>query len=325
MKIAILMSEHCASISVSAALETFGMANALYCHSLPDQAPLFELYTASLDGAPVTCSGGLILTPQHSLASLPSCDLIMVPGYMFSILRLLPTLGALYGWLQEQHARGCAIASLCTGAFICAEAGLLDGRNATTHWAFAAQFARRYPQIKLQAERTLTEDGLIYCAGGANSGSDLLLHLIRKFGSPQLAADCAKHLLIDGTQQTQQPYASTAFKKHHGDGDILKVQVWLERHLQQPIVMERVAEQFNIGTRHFIRRFKEATEQTPIHYLQNLRLEKARLLLENSDLAFDQITLQVGYEDHNSFRRLFKQRLGLSPSEYRRKFQPYVA
>lgn len=321
MKMAILMSDGCASISVSAALEAFNMANALYCHSRQLDEPLFELFTASPDGNAVPCSGGLQLVPQYSLADLPPADLVMVPGYMFNVLRVLPQLDDLYDWLRRVHAQGSALASLCTGAFINAEAGLLDGRQATTHWAFAGQFARRYPKVQLHAERTLTEDGHVYCSGGANSGGDLLLHLIRKYGSPQLAADCGKHLLIDGTQQTQLPYASASFKKQHGDGDILNVQLWLERHLHESIVIEQLAEQFNIGQRHFIRRFKDATGHTPIHYLQNLRLERARLLLESSDSAFDQITLQVGYDDHNSFRRLFKQRVGLTPSEYRKKFQ----
>jgi transcriptional regulator GlxA family with amidase domain len=186
---------------------------------------------------------------------------------------------------------------------------------------FGEQFARSFPKVKLQIERTVTDDGQLLCSGGSTSGSDLLLHLVRKFSSPQLAAECAKKLLVDTSERSQTPYSSTTFKKNHTDADILKIQIWLENRIGQNILMEQVADDFGLGMRNFIRRFKEATEQTPIEYLQNLRLEKAKFLLESSQQAFDQITLQVGYEDGNSFRRLFKQRVGLTPSEYRKKFE----
>ncbi len=147
------------------------------------------------------------------------------------------------------------------------------------------------------------------------------MHLVRKFSSPQLAAECAKKLLVDLSERSQTPYSSTTFKKNHTDAEILKIQIWLENRIGQNIVMEQVADEFGLSMRNFIRRFKEATAQTPIEYLQNLRLEKAKFLLESSQQAFDQITLQVGYEDGNSFRRLFKHRVGLTPSAYRKKFE----
>jgi len=219
-----------------------------------------------------------------------------------------------------QHRQGCYIASMCTGAFVTAQAGLLDGRCATTHWAFGEQFAQRFPKVKLQIERTVTDDGQILCSGGSTSGSDLLLHLIRKFASPQLAAECAKKLLVDVAARSQTPYACTTFKKNHTDAEILKIQIWLEQRIADNILMEDVADAFGLSMRNLIRRFKEATEQTPIQYLQNLRIEKAKLLLESSQQAFEQITLQVGYEDGSSFGRLLKERGGLAPSAYRKRF-----
>jgi transcriptional regulator GlxA family with amidase domain len=321
------MAEQCSSTSVAATLEFFATANVLHRHALKKSArheqnspALFNLETASVDGQTVVCTGGLKLTPDTSFAELHAPQLIIVPGFMFNILAVLPSLSRMVQLLQMQHQQGCYIASLCTGAFVSAQAGLLDGRCATTHWVFSEQFAQRFPKVKLQIERTVTDDGQIMCSGGSTSGSDLLLHLIRKFASPQLAAECGKKLLVDVAARSQMPYSSTTFKKNHTDADIIKIQIWFESHIASNVLMEQVADEFGLSMRNFIRRFKEATEQTPIQYLQNLRIEKARFLLESSQEAFEQITLQVGYEDGSSFRRLFKQRVGLAPSAYRKRF-----
>lgn len=326
MNVTILMADQCSSTSVAATMEFLETANVL--HHYADRArgdkrsaALFHLETASIDGKEVVCTGGLRLTPDKALEDVRKPQLIIVPGFMFNILGVLPNLTQMIQWLQVQHQRGCYIASMCTGAFVTAQAGLLDGRCATTHWVFSEQFARRFPKVKLQTERTVTDDGLIMCSGGSTSGSDLLLHLIRKFASPQLAAECAKKLLVDVSVRSQTPYSSTTFKKNHTDAEILKIQIWLEKRMASNILMEDAAEEFGLSMRNFIRRFKEATDQTPIQYLQNLRIEKAKLLLESTQEAFDQITLRVGYEDSNSFRRLFKERVGLSPGAYRKRFE----
>ncbi len=327
MNVCILMADHCSSTSVAATLEFFETANVLHHYAVrksardhESNAVLFRVETASMDGQGVACTGGLKLTPDKALAEVHNPQLIVVPGFMFNILGVLPALTDMIHWLQQQHRQGSYIASMCTGAFVSAQAGLLDGRCATTHWLFSEQFAQRFPQVKLQTERTVTDDGQMLCSGGSTSGSDLLLHLIRKFASPQLAAECAKKLLVDVSVRSQTPYACTTFKKNHTDAVILKIQICLENRIGNSIHLEQLAAEFGLSMRNFIRRFKEATAQTPIQYLQNLRIEKAKHLLESSQEAFDQITMQVGYEDGNSFRRLFKQRVGLAPSAYRRRF-----
>lgn len=329
MKISILMADKCSSTSVSAALEFFECANVIYhyadsarrksSHSQP--IPLFDVETISPDGQPVQCTGGLSLSPQKSMVDANDTQLIIVPGFMFNILGVLPGLTHVMEWLKQKHDEGIYIASMCTGSFVLAQAGLLTGKRATTHWVFSEQFKKNYPQVKLQTERTVTDDGLIMCSGGSTSGTDLLLHLIRKFSSPQLAAECAKKLLVDTAPRTQQPYSSTTFKKNHTDAEILKVQIWMEKHLHTNVSMETLVDRFGFSMRNFIRRFKEATDQTPLQYLQNLRIEKAKHLLESSNEGIEQITLQVGYEDGNSFRRLFKDRVGLTPTAYRKRFE----
>ncbi|WP_020410571.1 GlxA family transcriptional regulator [Hahella ganghwensis] len=327
MRITVLMADKCSSTSVSATLEFFECANVLHQYSNRkvtsdplDVDPLFQLETASVDGLPVSCTGGLNLSPGSSLAEVSEPQLVIVPGFMFNVLSVLPTLESVGEWLQEMHSRGCYIASMCTGSFITAQAGLLDGRYATTHWAFADQFSKRFPRVKLQTERTVTDDGLVMCSGGSTSGSDLLLHLVRKFASPQLASECAKNLLVDNAVRSQTPYSSTTFKKNHTDAEILKVQIWFEKNISRHIQMEQIVDQFGFSMRNFIRRFKDATDQTPSQYLQNLRIERAKHLLESSRESFERITLHVGYEDGNSFRRLFREKVGLPPGAYRKKF-----
>jgi len=323
MKITILMANQCSSTSVSATLEFIECANVLYQHAnkTAEKLPaLFEVETASMDGLAVTCTGGLVLTPQKSLAQVQNTQLIIVPGFMFNILSVLPSLSPMVSWLQDMHEQGAYIAAMCTGAFVLGQTGLLNGKQATTHWIFSEQFRRAFPRVKLQTERTVTDDGMLMCSGGSTTGTDLLLHIIRKFSSPQLATECAKKLLVDATPRSQTPYSQNHFKKLHGDADILKIQIIMEKRLSQSLSMEAIAAEFNLSMRNFIRRFKEATEQTPIQYLQNLRVERAKYLLESSQEGVDQITLQVGYEDANSFRRLFKDRVGLTPSAYRKRF-----
>ena len=356
MKVIILMADRCSSTSVAASMEFLETANVIHQYLLKSQtvntkdaAPLFELETASMTGKSITSTGGLILTPQSSVTDITpsgthletnlSTDLethlgtdletrlaahiprlIIVPGFMFNILNELPKLEPMCNWLKEQHDKGDYIANICTGAFVSAQAGLLEHKRATTHWLFSEQFQRAFPNTKLQTERTVTDDGLVLCSGGSTSSADLLIHLIRKFGSPQLAAECAKKLLVSSGDRSQAPYSSTTFKKQHQDPDILKIQIWMEKRLHTSISMEALVTEFDLSMRNFIRRFKEATDQTPIQYLQNLRLEKAKHLLESSQEAFEQITYRVGLQDANTFRKLFKQRVGLTPGAYRKQF-----
>ncbi|WPC05234.1 helix-turn-helix domain-containing protein [Pseudomonas benzenivorans] len=321
MRVTVLMADRCSATSVSAALEFLECANVLHRFATGGAgAAPFEVQSVSIDGAPVTCTGGLRLTPHKALAEVGDSDLIIVPGFMFNILAVLPEMGPVCAWLRHHHGRNGYIASMCTGTFVTAQAGLLDGKRATTHWIFAEQFARHFPRVRLQAERTVTDDGLLLCSAGSTTGSDLLLHIIRRFASPQLAAECSKKLLVDSAERSQTPYMSGPFDKSHQDQEVLKVQIWLEKHLAEPIALEQVAERFALTPRSLIRRFKDATGQTPGQYLQNLRIERAKHLLEGGQENFERITQQVGYEDGSSFRRLFKQRVGIAPGAYRQRF-----
>jgi len=320
MHVTLLLADQCSAASATMALEVFHAANLFDGRA----SPIFDVHTASLRGKPVAGLTGQSLRVDAALADIAHTDLVVVPGFLFTLKEALPTFPAYRAWLRQQHAQGATIAGMCTATFLLAESGLLDGMRATTHWAFADLFQRRYPQVRLEAQHILCEDGALISSGGASAAMDLLLHLVRRFGSLDLAQTCSRYLLIDNVRADQSAYVLWSMPKNHGDLDVLRVQNWLEEHFHEPLVIDELAQRFGFGVRNFKRRFKDATGQPPLAYLQTLRLEKAKQLLESTRMTIDSITFKVGYEDSNSFRRLFQQRIGLLPAAYRKKFQPRV-
>jgi len=320
MKITVIMADECSATSVTGAVDVLCFADLLHRYRTGGKEPLFQIETASLDGAPVTCFGGMSLTPQKGLDDIASTDLVLVPGFLPNILTALDGIAGLYPWLRHHHEQGAWISSICTGSFVLAEAGLLDGREATTHWLYADPFRARYPQVMLLEDRIMTEDGHVLCSGGSSAGNDLLLHLIGKFGGEELLHDCSKKLLLDSGARDQAPYISCSFPINHGDHDIRNVQVWLEENSETGLTIDAIAGKFGFGIRNFKRRFKAATAMNPVNYIQSLRIEKAKTLLETTRKSMEEITCEVGYEDSNSFRRLFKHHTGISPGAFRKKF-----
>lgn len=319
MHLTLLFADQCSAASATTALELLTAAN------LFAGEPIFDVVTASLDGAPVRTLRGQTLRPELALADIPRTDLVLIPGFLFTLREALPGFGRYSAWLKRQHAQGAVLATMCTATFLLAETGLLVGTRATTHWAFADLFRRRYPDVRMDERETLCEDNGLITSGGASAAMDLLLHLIRRYGSLDLAQKCSRYLLIDNARCEQSVYVMWSMPKSHGDADILRVQNWLEEHYDQPLSIDELAPRFGFGVRNFMRRFKEATGYTPLAYLQTLRIEKAKHLLEATRMSLDSITFKVGYEDSNSFRRLFQQRVGLLPAAYRKKFQPQAA
>lgn len=316
MHVTLLLADQCSLASASLALEILDAANRF---AEADKPP-FTVIVASVDGCPVASPTGQTLQVDTALAEVTRTDLVLIPGFLFSLREALPALAQYAPWLRQQHAQGAFIAAMCTASFMLAEAGLLDGVPATTHWAFADFFRRRYPQVLLDERRILCESERLISGAGASAAVDLLLHLIRRFASLELAQQCSRYLLIDNVRSEQSVYVLWSMPKQHGDEAILRVQNWMEERFDQPIQIAELAERFGFGERNFKRRFREATGYTPLGYLQALRLEKAKHLLETTQLSLESITARVGYEDSNSFRRLFQQRVGSSPATFRKMF-----
>jgi transcriptional regulator GlxA family with amidase domain len=258
--------------------------------------------------------------PDGSIYDVENTDLIVVSSIL-DIDRTMRDHGEVIEWLHHHYRRGTHIATICSGAFVLAETGLLDGKTATTHWAFADEFQRRYPQIELRPERLITDEGDLFCSGGYNAGTDLSLYLVEKYCGHEVGLQSSKSLISDMGRTSQSPYAIFQHQKNHRDDQILAVQEWIEDNFDKNFNYDSLAGNSGMSRRTLERRFKTATGETPLTYQQCIRVEAAKHMLEDGNRSFDEITYQVGYEDSSSFRKVFIKQTGLRPTEYRKKFQ----
>ncbi|VXC74674.1 HTH-type transcriptional regulator glxA [Pseudomonas sp. 8Z] len=223
-------------------------------------------------------------------------------------------------WLRQQHGTGVTLASVCAGAFALAEAGLLDGRTVTTHWALAAQLAARFPRVEVLPERMVIDDGDLITAGGLMAWTDLGLALVTRLLGPTIAAETARYLVVDLNRESQRHFSSFVPSFDHGDAAVLAVQHWLQGEAGADLSLASMAARASLGERTFLRRFRAATGLKPTEYCQQLRVSKARELLEFTRQSIDQVAWQVGYRDSGAFRKVFARLVGVSPGDYRRRF-----
>jgi transcriptional regulator GlxA family with amidase domain len=282
--------------------------------------PLFKTRIVTTDGKPFKCLNGTIISPDGSIHDVDATDLIIVSSIL-DIEKTMKYEGEALDWLTHHHGRGTHIASICTGAFVLAETGLLDGKTATTHWGAADEFRQRYPRIDLKPERLITDEGDLFCSGGMNAGSDLSLYLVEKYCGHEVALQSSKSMISDIGRTLQTPYSIFQFQKDHNDDQILSVQKLMEENFDESHPYEDLARRFGMSRRTFERRFKAATGDTPLVYLQRVRVEEAKRMFETENLSFDEIAYNVGYEDASAFRKIFLKQTGLRPTEYKRRFQ----
>jgi len=280
----------------------------------------FEVTIASEGGKPIRCSNGIEIQAHKSLEEVAHTDLLLVPTIAGNIEKTLLLNQSVLPWLRKHFEQGADIASNCTGAFFLAEAGLLDGKQATTHWGYVDQFEQRYPKVNLKASQLITSDGSVFCSGGGTAWLDMALFLIERYCGYDVAVATAKSHVFDLRRTSQSAYSNIVSKKYHHDHSIQKIQDWLGNHYHQSINISLLATKVSMTERTFKRRFKQATGESTINYLQNIRIEAAKKLLEHGNLSVERITHDVGYEDMSSFIRLFKKQTALSPSAYRAKF-----
>jgi transcriptional regulator GlxA family with amidase domain len=284
-------------------------------------APDFTVRIVTKDGKPVKCLNGITLTPHCSMHDIGKTDLVMVSAITGSISGALEANREVVAWLKEQYKNGAWISSVCTGAFVLAETGLLDWKTATTHWGFVRQFRKRYPNVKCRPDALITDEDDLFCSGGSNSCIDLSLYLVEKFCGRTVAIQCAKAMVYDLGRSTQAPYSALIAKRSHRDSMIHDAQNWIEEHFSQRLGVSMLAQRSNMTERTFQRRFKEATGDTPVNFLQQVRIEAARDLLETGNRSFEEITCMVGYEDPGSFRKIFIRQTGLLPRDYQRLYR----
>jgi len=286
--------------------------------------PAFKVKLVALKKRPLRFNGSVTLHPHASIATARKPDLLLIPSVGDDVLDSLASLRAFVPWIRECSAQGARVVSMCTGSFLLAETGLLNGRSATTHWAFADLFRRTYPQVNLVPERLIVDEGNIITAGASTAFLDVVLYLLELYCGRQAAILTAKVLLIEMGRQTQLPYTIFSTHKTHKDQQILGIQDFMENHMSRPITVEDLAKRVAMSTRNLDRRFRAAVGEAPTSYLQKLRIEKAKRLLETTNNPIAEIMLKVGYEDERSFRRLFSSLTQLSPKAYRKKYATQV-
>jgi len=280
----------------------------------------FKVEIATLDGGPVRCANNIEIKAHRALTDIQQTDLLLIPTIAGDIEQTLRRNAGLLPWIIEQAGRGADIASNCTGAFLLAETGLLDNKLATTHWGFVEEFRYRYPQVDLQPEQLITADGSLFCSGGGMAWLDMALFLIERYCGYDIAMASAKSNVFDISKRSQAAYSSIPGKRYHQDNAILTLQDWLDQNFHQDITIALLAEKTSMTERTLIRRFKQATGDSLIHYLQCIRVDAAKKLLRREHITIEAITHDVGYRDVSSFIRLFKKHTGLSPSAHRARF-----
>jgi transcriptional regulator GlxA family with amidase domain len=295
---------------------------------IDDQRQLFRVRIVSPQAAPFTCGNGIPVNPDCAVTDDPVAPIIIMPELWLGPDE--PLSGRhpeLTDWLCRRYRDGAALYSACSGAVMLAETGLLDGCNATSHWGYQDLFRQCYPKVHFDPAPNLAyagHDGRIVTAGGTTSWHDLALHIIARHASPGEALRIAKVYLLKWHAEGELPYTTLVRRMPHADSVVRDCESWLTEHFREIDGIARVVERANIPERTLKRRFKAATGCTVIGYLQNLRIEEAKRLLENEQLPVDEISAESGYSDASFFRRLFKRLTGLTPSEYRRMFQPIV-
>jgi transcriptional regulator GlxA family with amidase domain len=304
-------------------LNSFGLINE-FDNSVPGNAP-FDVEIVAATKAPMDTASGLSLAAHRTIEEVSETDIVIIPSIMVRDGAWIPgRYPQLVDWLSRMHERGAMLCSACSGVLLLAETGLLDGRNATIHWAYAPTFRENFPNVHLNLEKILVATGereQFVMSGASASWHDLALYLVARHVGPTAAQAVAKFMLLQWHVDGQSPYIVFQAPTDHQDRIVLEAQEWLASHFSVGGPVEEMAKRSGLPERSFKRRFTRATDHTPIAYVQKLRVHEAKRRLERTDAPIDEIGWVVGYEDPAFFRRLFKRHTGITPGAYRRKFQ----
>jgi transcriptional regulator GlxA family with amidase domain len=284
------------------------------------ESPIFKVQLVGLSKeTPV--SGGLFTVHTDELVQdVKKTDLIIIPAIDGEIKTAIENNKEFIPWIIKQYKSGAEVASLCLGAFLLASTGLLNGRKCATHWMAANEFRNMFPEVGLVTEKIITDEQGIYSSGGAFSYLNLILYLIEKYAGRDIAVLSAKVFAIEIDRDTQSPFIIFQGQKEHEDEPIKKAQVFIEKNFQDKITVDQLASMFALGRRNLERRFKKATSNTVVEYIQRVKIEAAKMNLEKLRENVNEVMYNVGYTDPKAFRTTFKRITGLSPIEYRNKY-----
>lgn len=307
--------------SVVGTYKVFSRVNDYFQQQNPSLPPPFKIDLVGITEETHLYNDIFTIRPTKQIQEIEKTDLIIVSTIFGDFEKAIQLNQAFIGWIKEQRNRNnTEVASLCTGAFLLAETGLLDGKSCTTHWMAQDAFRKRYPQINLIPEKIISEDNGIYSSGGAYSFLNLLLYLVEKYSGKEAAIWCSKLLEIEFDRSDQNQFVVFNGQKDHQDESIKSAQQYIERNYEEKLSIEALAKKFSISRRNFVRRFKRATSNTPLEYIQRVKVEVAKKNLESSSQTVNEVMYKVGYNDNKAFRNTFKKYTGLSPNEYRNKY-----
>lgn len=323
--IAILIYEGVMPSSILGPADLFNIANTLSKHIDQHQSTdLFDVRFMSIDDKPVKAMNGVTIEPTIMKQDSAKVDVLLIGGYQYvddnSLNEHLARISTFNPSLVDIHQQGATICAFCTGSFALAQAGLLDHQRATVSWWLAQFFARKFPKVELAMEQLVVESGLIWTAGATTAYTSLCIKLIEKMVNHQLASQLSRIMLLDNNRMSQLPYMTVQSAVGHNDQAISDCQFWLQENLVSAISIKDMSEYCAMSERTFIRRFKAAVGLTPGSYFQQLRVDAAKQLLTNTNLALEAIVSKVGYDDVSAFRRLFTKLTQLSPRAYRVSF-----
>jgi transcriptional regulator GlxA family with amidase domain len=308
--------------SITGTYEILTRAN-VYWERIGNKSML-EVHIASYE-AELTLGLGFFSLHPISLHTIKKSDLIIIPSLSYEYDKVLKDNATLIHWIKEQYKSGAEIASICTGAFLLAATGLLEGKSCSTHWNAATDFRRMFPTIDLQIDKLIVLEEGMYTNGGAYSFLNLILFLVEKYFDRDTAIYCSKIFQIEIERSSQSPFAIFQAQKNHGDVVINKAQTYIEEHISEKISFEALASKLATSRRNFDRRFIKATGNTPVEYLQRVKIEVAKSTLEKGRKSIFEVMHEVGYADDKAFREVFKKITGMSPLDYKAKFNKEAA
>ncbi len=310
-------------VNIGGAFQILNWANDMFFNQT--RKGLFEVALVGMGNPSPDADGFYTINPQKTIDQISKTDLIIVPAVHGKLDQVAKDNSILMEWVVKQHRQGAEVAAMCIGAFLLASVGLLDGKKCSTHWGHANELAEAYPNVKVVAENIVIESGGIYTCGGAYAFTNLLVYLIEKYGGRALAVLTAKSYMIDIDRGSQSPFTIFVGQKGHQDEVVLNVQQEIENSFSGPLTIDELASKNAITRRTLERRFKKATGNSILEYLQRVRMEAAKRKLESGAFHVNETMYSVGYSDPKSFREVFKKYVGLTPVEYGQKYTQRVA
>jgi transcriptional regulator GlxA family with amidase domain len=281
---------------------------------------LFKIDLAGTSGEVEFYNGLFSVKPQTHISAITKTNLIIIPSLNHNYEHALKGNRLLVDWIRRQYKDGAEVASICTGAFLLASSGLLDGKACSTHWSAADNFKKMFPKVNLQTDKLITDENGIYTNGGAYSFLNLMIYLVEKYYDRQTAIFCSKVFQVEIDRQSQLAFTIFTGQKTHGDEMVKKAQAFIESNLDEKISVEHLSSRFAVGRRNFDRRFIKATGNTPLEYSQRVKIESAKKAFETSRKTINEVMYEVGYSDVKAFRGVFRKITGMSPLEYRSKY-----